>query len=153
VKILVVCLGNICRSPIAEKLLQIHADAQGLDWQVSSAGTNRYHKGGPADPRSIQVCAQNGVDLESHIARRMTSKDFDHFDVILSLADEVTEEMQEFIRDEKDRKKIVGYLDCLGSARDVPDPYYGGKRGFQECYALIDQAAREWVRVGFLGRV
>ena len=153
-KILVVCLGNICRSPIGEALLQKHAREAGLDWVVKSVGTNRFHKGGPADSRSIAACSKRGVDIRPHIARRLRSSDFDEYDVLLSMAEDVTEEMQEFVRGPNDSKKIVPFLASLNLASnsekvpDVPDPWYGGPEGFDSCYELIDQACRAWVKRG-----
>ncbi len=146
-KILVVCLGNICRSPIGEGVFRQFIAAEGLNWTVHSAGTNRYHKGGPADPRSVAACERKGVSIQSHIARRLKSEDFDHYDIIFTMADDVTDEMQEFIRTPDDRKKIVNFLDSLypKQNRNVPDPWYGELEGFDECYDLIEQAARAWM--------
>ena len=147
-KILCVCLGNICRSPIAEALLRKIATENGLHWTIRSAGTNRYHKGDPADARTIAACAAQGVDIESHVATRLTSSDFDKYDIIFTMAEDVTEEMEEFIRSDKDRKKIVNFLNVLypNQNRSVPDPWYGGVKDFHECFELVFRASQAWVK-------
>lgn len=140
-RILCVCLGNICRSPIAEGILRKLARDAGLDWEIQSAGTNRYHKGGPADSRSVAICAKKGIDIHSHVARRMAVQDFDRYDVIFTMADDVTEEMREFIRTPLDHMKIVDFLED----RSVPDPWYGGPGAFEECFELIESASKLWI--------
>lgn len=145
-KILCVCLGNICRSPIAEGILRKLAQEKNLKWTVESAGTNRYHKGGPADARTVAAAKSQGLDLSRHIARRMKSSDFDEYDIIFSMAADVREEMQEFIRTSDDEQKIINFLDVLfpGEERSVPDPWYGGMKDFHDCYELIEQASLAW---------
>lgn len=140
-KILIICLGNICRSPMGEALLKKHAKAKGLDWMIESAGTNRYHKGGPADPRSVAVCAKNGIDISGHVARRVIPDDFKKYDVLFSMASDVTYELRQFTSDPADLKKIVSFLE----GADVPDPWYGGQDGFDACFEIIDQACLGWV--------
>ena len=146
-KILCVCLGNICRSPMAEGIFKKLVHENNLDWEVRSAGTNRHHKGDPADSRTVTACQAQGLDIRSHIARRLRSVDFDHYDVIFTMAGDVTEEMQEFIRSNADRKKVVNFLDVLypGEERSVPDPWYGGMKDFHECYKLVHLACEAWV--------
>ena len=150
-KLLCVCLGNICRSPMAEGILRKLAREEGLDWEIRSAGTNRFHKGGPADARSVAACAGKKIDISSHIARRMVSGDFDRYDVIFTMADDVTDEMREFIRpesNEQDRLKIINFLDVLspGENRSVPDPWYGASGAFGDCFELVNQASRAWIK-------
>jgi len=140
-----VCLGNICRSPIAEVVMQKLIREQGLNWKVDSAGTNRYHKGGPADPRSVAICKTHGLDLSNHVARRFEPSDFKKYDVIYSLADDVTAEIRSFARTSDDMKNVRGFLDALHPeqlGRSVPDPWYGGDDGFEECYQLVERACR-----------
>lgn len=128
-RILFVCLGNICRSPIAEGVLQHLAREQGLDWTIRSAGTNRYHKGGPADPRSVAVCQENGVDISRHIARRFERADFTRYDVIYALARDVLSEIEDFSESPEEMDKVITF--------EVPDPWYSGEREFRECYSIV----------------
>lgn len=130
-KILFVCLGNICRSPMAEAVMKKKAIEAGLNLHIESAGTNRYHKGGPADERTIKICLDNGVDLRSHIARRFRTADFSEFDKIVCLADEVAEEMNEFITHPKQWEKVTRL--------EVGDPWYGGEKEFIQCFKHIEQ--------------
>ena len=143
-RVLFVCLGNICRSPIAEGVLRRLAADAGISVFVESAGTNQWHKGGPADLRSVKVCTENGVDISGHIARRFRPIDFAEYDRIFSLASDVTEEMGEFARTPADLKRIENFMDLLPgeSGRSVPDPWYGGERDFQECYRLVEAGCR-----------
>jgi protein-tyrosine phosphatase len=145
-----VCLGNICRSPIAEIIFRQKVKKAGLPWVVESAGTNRYHKGGPADERAVQVCKQKGLDLSGHIARRLTPADFERYDILFSMAADVTEEMLEIAGSESKMGRVRGFLDVLfpGEARSVPDPWYGGPRDFEKCWALIERAIAEWLEKG-----
>ena len=132
---------------MAEGILRKLARDAGLDWEIKSAGTNRYHKGGPADSRSVAACAEKKIDISSHIARRMVSQDFDRYDVIFTMAGDVTDEMQEFIRSDKDREKIMNFLDVLypDENRSVPDPWYGAPSAFGECFELVNEASRAWI--------
>ena len=142
-RILFVCLGNICRSPIAEGVLRQLIGEVGLDWTVHSAGTNRWHKGGPADPRSETVCRENGVDISGHIARRFTHADFRAYDRIYSLATDVTEEIGEFAKGAEEKQRILTFMDLLpGHGRSVPDPWYGDEADFQACYALLERGCQ-----------
>ncbi len=128
-KILFTCLGNICRSPIAEGVLRKKISALDLPWQVASNGTNRFHKGEPADPRTISVCKKNGVDINSHIARRFKTSDFKEYDLIICMAEDVFDELQQFITDNAQLKKVV--------VKSIKDPWYGNQDGFDECYQAI----------------
>ena len=147
-KICFVCLGNICRSPIAEVLFRKAAVARGHgDWIIESRGTNRYHKGGPADERAIAVCAGRGVDLADHIATRFRAEDFRKYDLVLTMAADVVEEMRAFSRETGDFARVQNFLDVLAEHRgeEVPDPWYGGTKDFEECFDLIERAASAWV--------
>src|SRR5690242_5733159 len=93
-KILMVCLGNICRSPLAEGILKHKAKQAGLDWTVDSAGTNGYHIGEPPHRLSQKVAKQHGIDISGQRARRFTAEDFLRFDKIYAMAEDVIEEMK-----------------------------------------------------------
>lgn len=141
-KILMVCLGNICRSPLAEGILQQKLAAAGLNWTVDSAGTNGYHVGEAPHPLSQKVALQHGIDIAHQRARRFVAADFDRFDRIYAMAGDVLEEMRRIGRRHYDPAKTSLLLDLLypGKDMDVPDPWYGPEPGYHEVFALIDRA-------------
>lgn len=138
-KILMVCLGNICRSPLAEGILQDKAMKAGLTWSIESAGTNRYHTGESPHPLSQKVAKLNGVNISSQRARRITAADFEIYDKIYALAEDVLEEIKFIVKDKFDVSKIGLLMNELfpGKNMDVPDPYYGPEAGYQEVYKMI----------------
>lgn len=139
VRVLMVCLGNICRSPLAEGILASKADPEHL--LVDSAGTAGYHVGNPPDPRSIEVAASHGIDIRRQRCRRFSSTDFDRFDYIFAMDRENLIHLQELARSEADLKKVSLLLEAAGlPAEEVPDPYYGGDEGFQRVFEMIDTA-------------
>jgi protein-tyrosine phosphatase len=142
-KILMVCLGNICRSPLAEGILQQKAAAAGLDWQVDSAGTNGYHVGEAPHPLSQKVARLNGVDISKQRARRFTAADFQRYDRIYALAGDVMDEIRRIAGRQFDSSKVQLLLNELhpGQDEDVPDPYYGAEPGYHKVYKMIDEAA------------
>lgn len=141
--ILMVCLGNICRSPMAEGVLRLKLDQAGLGARVrvDSAGTGSSHVGHPPDERAIACAARNGVDISAQRARRLELEDFDEFDVILC-ADRT------ILHDARIRKPRTAHaqvelmLEWSGAGRkDVPDPYYGSQRDFDQAFKLVEKAA------------
>ncbi|KYP16137.1 low molecular weight protein-tyrosine-phosphatase, partial [Flavihumibacter sp. CACIAM 22H1] len=126
-KILMVCLGNICRSPLAEGILQVKAAAAGLDWEIDSAGTNGYHVGEAPHRLSQKVALQHGIDISSQRARRFRAADFDNYDKIYAMAADVIDEMKSIARQRYDATKVDLLLNELHPGRqlDVPDPWYG----------------------------
>lgn len=140
-RILMVCLGNICRSPIAEGLMRYKIEQHGLDWQVDSAGTESYHVGEPPHRSSQKVCFANGIDISSQRARRFTKKDFDRFDKIYAMAKDVYNEIAEIGGVGADMSKVMLFVNELhpGSNQSVPDPWYGTEDGYLPVYELIDQ--------------
>jgi len=140
-KILMVCLGNICRSPLAEGILQDKAFKAGLSWSVESAGTNSYHTGDPPHPLSQKVAKLNGIDISQQRARRFKSEDFDIYDKIYALADDVMDEMKRIARNKFDSTKADLLMNELhpGKNMNVPDPWYGPEQGYHEVYKMIDQ--------------
>jgi protein-tyrosine phosphatase len=141
-KILMVCLGNICRSPLAEGILQEKAFKAGLIWTVESAGTNHYHTGESPHPLSQKVAKLNGIDISHQRARRFKADDFDCYDRIYALAGDVMEEIKRMARQKFDPKKADLLMNALypGKDMDVPDPWYGPEPGYHEVYKLIDAA-------------
>ncbi len=136
-----VCLGNICRSPLAEGVLQHKARAAGLDWTVDSAGTNGYHVGEAPHKLSQKVAKLNGIDICSQKARRFVRDDFDRYDKLYAMADDVVLEMKRIARDKYDASKVDLFLNELrpGLNESVPDPWYGEEPGFHDVYKLIDE--------------
>jgi protein-tyrosine phosphatase len=141
-KILMVCLGNICRSPLAEGILQHKAAQAGLSWQIESAGTNGYHIGEAPHHLSQKVARLNGVDISCQRARRFTAADFDRFDKIYAMADDVIDEMRRIAKNKFDPSKVDLLMNAIypGKNLNVPDPWYGTEPGYHEVYALIDKA-------------
>jgi protein-tyrosine phosphatase len=146
-RILMVCLGNICRSPLAEGILRDKARAAGLDWEIDSAGTNAYHTGEAPHPLSVKVARQNGIDISRQRARRFTAADFQRFDKIYAMSGDVIDEMRCIAGRQFDSSKVDLLLNEVhpGRNEDVPDPWYGPEPGYHEVYALIDRAADQMI--------
>jgi protein-tyrosine phosphatase len=145
-KILMVCLGNICRSPLAEGILEHKVKQKGLDWTVESAGTNHYHTGEAPHHLSQKVARMNGIDICHQRARRFVKEDFDRYDRIYAMAPDVIDDMRRIARDRFDPSKVELLLNELhpGKNLPVPDPWYGPEPGYHEVYKLIDEAC-EWI--------
>lgn len=141
-KILMVCLGNICRSPLAEGILQKKIEQAGLSWQVDSAGTNGYHIGEAPHRLSQKVALQNGIDISRQLSRKFVKEDIDRFDKIYAMADDVVDEMKMIARNKFDAAKVDLLLNenYPGQNRDVPDPWSGPEADYHEVYELIDKA-------------
>lgn len=141
-KILMVCLGNICRSPIAEGILQSKCKAAGLNWQVDSAGTNGYHAGERPHNMSQMVSKLNGVDISGQRSRPFRAMDFKNFDLIIPMAEDVMHEMQYIAMKEYDKNKVKLLLNYSFPTIDlnVPDPWGKSEAAFHEVYDLIDHA-------------
>ena len=129
-----VCLGNICRSPLAEGILQskLPNDRFGVD----SAGTAGYHIGRAPDRRSIEVAAQNGIDISHQKARKFSQDDFDRFDKIFVMDHSNLMTVKQMALTPDDLNKVT----LLLGEDQVPDPYYGNEDGFKAVFELIDQA-------------
>jgi protein-tyrosine phosphatase len=140
---LMVCLGNICRSPLAEAILQQKAREAGLDWQVDSAGTNGIHIGEAPHPLSQKVGRMNGIDISRQRARKFTADDFQRFDKIYAMAGDVVREMRRIAGRQFDASKVELLLNEVhpGRNEDVPDPWSGPESGYHEVYQMIDKAA------------
>jgi len=141
-----VCLGNICRSPLAEGILK--NKTQNLDVFVDSAGTASYHVGNLPDSRSIEIANKNGIDLTNQRARQFSEKDFDDFDKIYAMDTNNYSNIISLARDQSDRDKVDVILNELTpkSYDSVPDPYYGAGDGFQIVYDMLDNACDAIVR-------
>jgi protein-tyrosine phosphatase len=141
-KILMVCLGNICRSPLAEGIMQHKADQAGLNWEVDSAGTNGYHIGEGPHRLSQKVALLHGIDLSTQKARRFTATDFHRYDKIYAMAEDVIGEMRQIAKKDFDPAKVDLLMNELypGRDMDVPDPWYGPEPGYHEVFEMIDKA-------------
>ena len=141
-RLLIVCLGNICRSPLAEGILQKKLREAGLDWQVESAGTNGIHVGQAPHQLSQKVARQNGVDISTQRARQFAAEDLKNYDRIYVMAEDVLHEMRAIAGKDFDESQVDYFLNPLypGRNKDVPDPWYGDEDGYIEVYEIIDQA-------------
>lgn len=137
-----VCLGNICRSPLAEGILQHKAAKAGLNWIVESAGTNGYHTGEPPHHLSIKVALQNNIDIKNQKSREFVAEDFNRYDKIYAMAKDVLDDMKEIAKEKFDDQKTDLLLNELypGQNREVPDPWSGPEKGYHEAFNLIDKA-------------
>lgn len=135
------CLGNICRSPLAEALLRARAESAGLDLQIDSAGTGAWHIGKPPDSRAIAVAREFGLDISGLRARQIAISDFHRFDLLLCLDWDVTRAVSR-MRPPRAPAEVHLMLDWagLGAGRDVPDPYLGDPAGFVATYRLLAEA-------------
>lgn len=149
-RITLVCLGNICRSPMAEVVLADRVAAAGLDDRIelSSSGTGEWHVGRAMDPRAAQTLTTAGYDASRHRARQLDSSSLDANDLVLvmdrqNLADvrAITEETG---MAPGDRLRMYRDLDPRQPGEDVPDPYYGGDEGFEEVLAMVERTADAW---------
>jgi protein-tyrosine phosphatase len=149
-KILMVCLGNICRSPMAEGILQDKAFKAGFKWSVESAGTNGYHIGEPPHRLSQKVALQHGIDISRQHARKFTAGDFDKFDKIYAMAADVVDDMKCIAGNKFDEHKVDLLMNELypGKNKDVPDPWYGPEPGYQEAYKMMNEACEKIIEKG-----
>jgi protein-tyrosine phosphatase len=136
-----VCLGNICRSPLAEGILKKKATEAGLSWTIDSAGTNGFHVGEAPHHLSQKVANLHGVDISRQIARKFKKEDIEKFDVIYAMANDVLAEMKQTAGTINLGSKPKLFLDELypGQNRDVPDPWYGDEDGYHEVFELINR--------------
>lgn len=152
--ILFVCLGNFCRSPLAEGVFRHVLAIRGLEhrFQLDSAGTGGWHAGSAPDPRSIEIAARHGIDISAQKARKVLAEDFTRFDLIFGMDRSNVGDLRavapQFAQD-----RIQLFLEFAGnSGREVPDPYYGGPEGFASVYRMILEAS-EAIATRLEGRV
>lgn len=142
-RILFICLGNICRSSAAQTIMQHLVDEEGLGEaiELDSAGILSYHQGEPADPRMRAHAARRGYNI-THLSRPVTADDFRRFDLILGMDDSNIDDLMERCPDVENQRKIGRMMDyCrLKQADHVPDPYYGGAQGFENVLDLLEDA-------------
>lgn len=141
-----VCLGNICRSPLAEGILESKAKQQGLNWLVDSAGThNNYHIGDAPHPLSQKVASLHSIDISTQCARAFEAEDFDRFDKIYAMSSDILVQMKTIARKKFRAEKAGLLLNEIypGRNMDVPDPYYGEEPGYHAVYELIEKACEK----------
>ena len=143
-----VCLGNICRSPLAEGILKHKAKQAGLNWQIDSAGTNGYHIGEPPHRLSQKVAKLHGIDICDQKARKFEKEDFARYDKIYAMADDVIDNIRRIEKDKFDPYKVDLFLNELhpGKNLSVPDPWYGTEPGYHEAYKIIDEVCDAIIR-------
>lgn len=148
-KLLFVCMGNICRSPTAHGVFRHHAVAEGLDQHIviDSAGTHAYHIGEQPDPRSIQTALRRGIQMSDLRARQVNQADFHRFDLILAMDRDNLRNLHVMCPEEH-LHRVKLFLSCapeLG-VDEVPDPYYGGEQGFEQVFDLVETAALQLLK-------
>ncbi|GAA4324164.1 low molecular weight protein-tyrosine-phosphatase [Mucilaginibacter gynuensis] len=140
-KILMVCLGNICRSPLAEGIMQHLVKEEGLNWTIDSAGTGSWHVGEGPDRRSTRAALNRGVDISKQVCRQFKTGDFDNFDLILVMDRNNLSDVVAKARNANDIEKVR----LLLTDKEVPDPYYDDNQ-FAPVYDLIENGCRNVIR-------
>lgn len=140
-KFLMVCLGNICRSPLAEGILKAKAREHGLAWEIDSAGTSAYHAGELPDSRSIGIAKDYGLDITDQRSRQITTTDLDEFDVVYVMDSSNYNNVMDLCRNEEQKSKIYLIMNMIKPERNVavPDPYWGDS-GFKNVYLMLNEA-------------
>ncbi len=141
-KILMVCLGNICRSPLADGLLRAKVEREGLDVTVDSAGTSGHHVGESPDRRMQATAEENGYPIDFLRARQFSKNDFQEFDLIYAMDRSNYNNILDLAESDEDRRKVKMILNESHPNKnlEVPDPYYGGEAGFKHVFELLDAA-------------
>ena len=134
-----VCLGNICRSPLAQGIMESKVKAKDLNWEVDSCGTGSWHIGEAPDKRSIEVARKNGIDISHQRARQFAHHDIKNFDVILAMdANNYNDIIRSIPKEGRDKVNLILNFQYPGENRTVPDPYFNG--GFDYVYEILDDA-------------
>ena len=142
--VLMVCLGNICRSPLAHGILESKAPE---DWYIDSAGTSGWHEGERPDTRSIITAKGRGLNIDQQRSRPLLTEDFERFDVIFAMDSSNYTNITRLAPDEASKAKVRLIMNEAypGENRQVPDPYTGGQRGFEDVYDMLDLAIEKFL--------
>ncbi|MCK5856771.1 MAG: low molecular weight phosphotyrosine protein phosphatase [Bacteroidales bacterium] len=142
-KILMVCLGNICRSPMAEGIVRAEFAKYGIDIQVDSAGTAAYHVGEEADERGQAELAKHGIDISDERAMKLSPYHMDEYDMIYAMDRSNFADILAITKDNEERKKVDMFMNLAypGKNISVPDPYYDGDEGFVKVYSMLKESA------------
>ncbi len=146
-KVLMVCLGNICRSPLAEGILKKKVAERGLQWEIASAGTGNWHIGQAPDPRSQAVAAQHGLDISNQRAMQVKPEHLKTYDLILAMDQSNYRDLLNMAQSDEERAKIRLILDFSypHENRSVPDPYWDDD-GFEQVYAMLEDACEQLIQ-------
>ena len=136
-----VCLGNICRSPLAQGILEDICRQKYLNWEIDSCGTSGHHHGEPPDPRSIHIARKNGLDITTQRARPFRSYDLEYYDYILVMDRQNLRDVLRHAQNQEEKGKIKMIMEFVrpGSPDNVPDPYYDND-GFEQVFDMLHQA-------------
>ncbi|MCH9661385.1 MAG: low molecular weight phosphotyrosine protein phosphatase [Bacteroidetes bacterium] len=142
-KILMVCLGNICRSPLAEGILKSKVDT--THYLVESAGTGGWHVGALPDPRSISIAKKHGLDITDQRGKKFSTYDFEIYDHIFVMDNSNYRDVIRLAKNDSEKQKVKLILNEIfpGENVDVPDPYYGGDNGFEQVYQMLNEACEK----------
>ncbi len=148
-RILMVCLGNICRSPLAEGVLRYKAQQKGLNWHIESAGTGAWHVGQAPDPRSQKVALLHGIDISKQKAQQFSPYHLETFDKIYAMDSSNYQDIIRHAKNEIEKNKVELLMNNSepGKNKAVPDPYYDDNL-YEVVYQMIDEACEEIVRRG-----
>jgi len=146
-KILMVCLGNICRSPLAEGIMRQKIEERGLAWKVDSSGTSGWHEGNLPDRRSIEVARANGLDITNQRSRQINAQDLSSFDLILAMDSSNYNDILRLAVSDIQKEKVKLILNYLypNENRGVPDPYYEG--GFEKVYLMLEKSCENIIQL------
>jgi protein-tyrosine phosphatase len=149
-KILMVCLGNICRSPLAEGIMRQKIEENGLEWIVDSAGTSSWHIGQPPDRRSVEVAKKYGIDIRNQRGRQIHPGDLDDFDYIFAMDTSNYKDILKLADSPEQKAKVKLILKETNSEEEqsIPDPYWDDE-GFEHVYQLLQQACQKFIENNF----
>ena len=148
-----ICLGNICRSPLAHGIMQNLVDKRGLDWEIDSAGTNSWHNGEPPHQHSIAVAAEHGIDISAQRSRLLRHSDLTAFDHLLCMDVQNYIDTIRLATTDKEREKVHLILNFVkpNYNMQVPDPYRQGRKGFETVFDMLTEACEKFVEARWKG--